>query len=293
VANFDLYPAGEHAFIMSGGWAGPAQPHEELRGLINPERCARWGWNSVQGYVGISPRWIRMAVYDQNKAGLYYLLQEGMMDNKMAAKWTECWVRWTGRLGGRWIVSPIPLPSQNLKLIDHFSGKYFAIHLYQNLAWKGAAWITHQLVRLPDEEETVNHYLFNGGFFKDEAIVMGEPDAPQPAALPPGVPAEPLRVVSSRPERVEVECALAAPGYLVLNLAYHPRWKATMDDGRPLQPLRVNISQLAVALPAGRHRVIFSFEGRLEKISLLLSLAAMVAGGWLIFRKSSTRWSGF
>ena len=62
------------------------------------------------------------------------------------------------------------------------------------------------------------------------------------------------RIVAEGPESLEVEVEAAAAGLLVVQRAHLPLWRAEVD-GRPAPVLVANLYRMAVAVPAGRHRV--------------------------------------
>jgi len=78
--------------------------------------------------------------------------------------------------------------------------------------------------------------------------------------------------------RVEAD----TPGYVVFSRSYLPAWRASVD-GSPVPVLVANARDLAVAVPAGVHRVEFHWEhatfyrGAALQISMLLALAAAAA----------------
>lgn len=66
-------------------------------------------------------------------------------------------------------------------------------------------------------------------------------------------------IVSYRQAQVQVWVRLTQPGFLILHDIYHPAWRARVDI-RPVPVLRANGLFRAVALPAGEHNVLFTFE---------------------------------
>ena len=112
-----------------------------------------------------------------------------------------------------------------------------------------------------------------------EALPAAE--APEPAA--PGAEGS-ARV--TRYENTYVEIETSAPGRRVLifgDLDY-PGWTATVD-GAPVRIRRADRGLRAVALPAGRHRVVFTFDPQSVRIGAWLSLAALGIVGVLLLRK--------
>lgn len=84
------------------------------------------------------------------------------------------------------------------------------------------------------------------------------------------------RVVDSRPDRVSIDVALSAPGYLVLVDAYDPGWRVRVD-GRSDHVLRANVAFRAVAVPQGAHHVEFRYRPTSVLIGLAVSLASSIA----------------
>ncbi|MGB9774967.1 MAG: YfhO family protein [Anaerolineae bacterium] len=117
-----------------------------------------------------------------------------------------------------------------------------------------------------------------------EIIVEGGADLD----VRPGGP-ESVRVTAYEPERVEIEVALTAPGYLVLTDAHYPGWRVWVD-GREVPIATADLLFRAVYLEPGRHRVEFRFQPRSFWVGAALSLGALVgmAIGW-IFRFSASR----
>jgi len=58
---------------------------------------------------------------------------------------------------------------------------------------------------------------------------------------------------------VEVDVTATRAGFVLLNGAWHPWWRATVD-GNPAPVLKANVLFRAVQVPVGRHRVHFEFE---------------------------------
>ena len=68
-----------------------------------------------------------------------------------------------------------------------------------------------------------------------------------------------VRLTSDRPQRVAIAVEAATDAWLVLADAWFPGWTATLD-GTPTPVLRANYLVRAVAVPAGRHEVVFSYD---------------------------------
>jgi uncharacterized membrane protein YfhO len=67
------------------------------------------------------------------------------------------------------------------------------------------------------------------------------------------------RIISWRPDRVQVEVESTYPGLLILHEAYYPGWVAEVD-GQPARIVRTNVLFRGVEVADGRHVVEFRFE---------------------------------
>ena len=109
-----------------------------------------------------------------------------------------------------------------------------------------------------------------------------------PLAKPNRPPAVEMRTRDQT--RVEVEVQTAAEGLLVLADPWYPQWKVSVD-GRPAELLRVDHAFRGVRVPAGNHRVVFSYEDRALQAGLVVSVVSALglAGLWLWRRRGLVR----
>ena len=87
------------------------------------------------------------------------------------------------------------------------------------------------------------------------------------------------RILRDEPGRVEIEATVPPKraAWLVLMDLNDPGWTATVDGG-PATVLRANLVGRALGLPAGSHRVIFTYEAPGFRLGCLVALLA--AGLW-------------
>jgi len=95
------------------------------------------------------------------------------------------------------------------------------------------------------------------------------------------------------PHEVTFEVTLDRPGIVVVSEVYYPDWKATVD-GAATEVLRANHVLRALALPAGRHQVVFTYDAALVRKSATISVATFVLtllalGGAALARRKGTR----
>ena len=73
------------------------------------------------------------------------------------------------------------------------------------------------------------------------------------------------------PDGVVVQAVAEQAGLLVLGNSFYPGWEAKVD-GQPSEVLRVNFIQRGVLVPAGEHRVEFTFRSATLRTGAWLSL---------------------
>lgn len=84
-----------------------------------------------------------------------------------------------------------------------------------------------------------------------------------------------VKVLSYQPREWQLEVENAAPGILSLNDKFDEDWSVTVN-GQPQTMLRCNYLMRGVHLPAGKHKVVFSYS--VPKRGLYISLASIGAG---------------
>jgi hypothetical protein len=124
------------------------------------------------------------------------------------------------------------------------------------------------------------------GYPLGERAIVEQPLGPLPHPTTP--PAVELR--NRDQTRVEVGVQSAADGLLVLADPWYPQWRVTVD-GRPAALLRVDHAFRGVRVPAGTHRVVFSYEDRALQVGLVVTAVSMLGltGLWLWRRRGQVR----
>ena len=133
----------------------------------------------------------------------------------------------------------------------------------------------------PDDERALA-LLRAPDFARDRTIVLAS-GAPHP----PASPADPgsARIVESRPDRVRIDIAPTAPGFLILSDTFFPGWIATAD-GQPREILRANVAFRAVPVAPGEHEVEFRYAPLSFRVGAISSLiAALISFAGLLKRR--------
>ena len=145
--------------------------------------------------------------------------------------------------------------------------------------------------RLISNEKAILPLLHDEHFDHVNTVLLEE----QPEGIPPGSRGtvnSSARIVSYRINRIITEVETDQPSLLVLSEVYYPAWKATID-GKPSKVLRADYALRAIAVPAGRHRVICYYEDETFFKGLLLSIFTLTTAiGVFIFITVRKRKSG-
>ncbi|HUS65322.1 MAG TPA: YfhO family protein, partial [Kofleriaceae bacterium] len=127
-------------------------------------------------------------------------------------------------------------------------------------------------------EAAVSRVLFpaapeeRGSLSMSEVRLVGTGPA-TPARGP--APSPPCEIESARPEEVALACVAPDGGYAVLLDRFAPGWSAEVD-GRAAAIERADLLVRAVAVPPGRHRVLFRYRAPGLRAGAAISL-----GGWV------------
>jgi hypothetical protein len=156
--------------------------------------------------------------------------------------------------------------------------------LYRNATALPRAFAASSVVQAT--EWNAEDKVFSPAFDPHQAVVLEEapPQGPSGAAA-----VRPVAIVSYTPDRVELAPELSSPAVVVLADSYDPDWRVTID-GQPARLLRANARFRGVVVPAGAHRVVFSYQPPLVAYSALISLATLVGClVWALVKHGSKR----
>jgi hypothetical protein len=152
--------------------------------------------------------------------------------------------------------------------------------VYENVNALPRAWVVGQAIRATHEQSMAA--MQSPAWDPRKAAVV---ESPRDLALAGAQLQGAAQVTRSEPERVEVTAQANGAGLLVLADNWYPDWKATVD-GRPAEVYRTNHTFRGVVLPAGRHRVVFTFDSPAVHTGFLIYLATLIVlaayGVWLL-----------
>jgi hypothetical protein len=262
--------------------AGPVRPRvfggaDDLSPRHVPEGLHPVDLMSLNFAAGLSPD--TPALWHLESAGPYLPAASRRMAGLLFSP--DSAHRWLGRLAGLYHVRYITLES---KAYQESSGNREVVLAEDPRVGAG-------VVLLRNPNTLPRAYLATPVCVPDEAaaraLVLSRSFRPgQQAVLecPPGTPgddsppttAEPgqVRIVHYAPESVELEVEARTPAALVLNDAFYDGWSATLD-GQPTPILPANVAVRGVRVPAGTHRVSFTYRTPRLGLGALLSLGTL------------------
>ena len=171
------------------------------------------------------------------------------------------------------------------------------VQVFRNRAAFPRAWVVHRAIPVgptdtltpADRRELMTELLYQDDELwhvegrqvhdpRQVAWVEAPPGKLQGLAGAPG-PSEPVDVLEGDdPTRVEMEVSLRSPGLVVLADVYYPGWLLEVD-GRPAEILRVDRAMRGAIVPAGSHRLVYTYRPTSVVAGTALSAVGVLA--WL------------
>jgi hypothetical protein len=159
-----------------------------------------------------------------------------------------------------------PPEAEGLKLIGAADNHA----VYENISALPRFFLVGRVIQVPSFEAARTAVADSS--FKPAGSVIVEDLVDLPASPPDAYP--PVRVLRHEPETIELETDSPAPAVLVSSEAAFPGWRATLDGAEhPL--LTVNAAFRGMKVPAGRHRIAWTFEPAPLRWGAAVSLAAL------------------
>jgi hypothetical protein len=189
-------------------------------------------------------------------------------------------------LNVRYLVAPSPMPEKAFlrpfwQGVDYKGGRSF---IYENVACVPRVFIVDRYQVIPGRE-ALDVLAAGAVDFSSEVLLEKEPGI-QPVSAQ-GARAS-IRKYGLN--EIHIDAELPSPAMLVLSEIFYPRWKVFID-GEPGEIIRANHILRSVALPEGKHDIVFRYDASLLRASLAVSVAAtavalllLLSGGWIAMR---------
>ena len=269
-APFRIYTPGwwllhKSAFAQAAGWSGDLGPYHAMRTFLQPDSNAAFAIATGDGYAGIAPKWSIDVWGDHNRAGLMTRLYR---PDGAGFAFSPEFFRVVGMQNVRYLVTSVPVPGVRMV------GSAGPAVVSELDSWLPRARLVPRTTVL---ENRLALERLTAADFDPKSEVLLE------TALEAGGGSGTAAIVEARNDRVVVETTSGAASTLVLADTFYPGWEASVD-GTPANIARANVSQRAVAVPAGRHVVRFVFRSKTMARGLWLTIAglALILGAVLI-----------
>lgn len=281
--------------LLAEGWGfNPAITKAQAQPAITPPLQA------MRDLTANGSRVVGVSAMEPNTASRWGLLDarghEDPSVNRVAALWS---VLGGGSTGATEAVNPLdprtprlldlfgvraillePLASQNGKPalpppLNHAPIRSAGPHglVVENRAALPPAFVAYRWRASPSMHQTLlGLALSTAAQSRDAPIVEGVPATPGRDKAPPATPA---RVVGRTDTSVTLDATARTPGRLVLLDTYYPGWKAQVD-GKDAAIAATNGAFRSVPIPAGRHRVTFTYHPASVRAGAIISLVALV-----------------
>lgn len=225
----------------------------ELQGLFATNRFMVFDIGSVGGYHPA-----KLQDYEEFIRALKFSMENGRLDL-------------ASMMNARYLVAGVRL-ADNPSLKAVWVGRDYNNEpraIYENTRAFPRAWMAGAYrVEKPDEELIA---MANGEVDLRHTVLLEKKPAVEP--LPGDSAVVSVGKIAARESSFSV--TLDRPGVLVVGEVYYPDWKATVD-GQPAEMLKANHVLRAVALPAGKHDVVFKYDASVVKEGATVSIVTFV-----------------
>lgn len=261
------------AYRLAGGWHGNMQPYINYRSMLDTDFNMVFGVQDIgaQGNYGVK----------RIKQLWYHTLDYRIIDPGLwTANVPESVLRVMGVQNVRYVLSSFTIDSPYLAMLGSltFNNHQRRVIVYRNLLELPRAMVMKKYLVMKDPEKVPLEELFGPKGFGPEQRVLLEKKPPFFEKT--GAASASIRRYEST--RVEIEAETVGGGLLVLADTYYPGWKATVD-GKPVKIMRANYAFRAVAVPDGKHRVLFSYSPGNYWLGIIVTLlATLVLLAWFL-----------
>ncbi len=148
------------------------------------------------------------------------------------------------------------------------------IGVVENVSALNRAFITHGYVVAKSDPAAVD-MLKDISFDPARVAIVNADPTEKPVAPSDSTAVSRVEGMVYKAQSTEITADLVSPGLLVLTDNWTPYWKAEVD-GKPAPVLKAYGTFMAVAAPAGKHRVVFTFRSEPYETGKKVTLASLI-----------------
>ncbi|MBI4810754.1 MAG: YfhO family protein [Ignavibacteriales bacterium] len=254
-------------FQKARGWEGDLQPFIDQREFIQPSSNVLYGLSTPNGYANLTPNYIVDTWGDQNRPGAI-MKTGGIQGDKFLPTpifWRLMNMYNVKYLSSLWQIAP----QEGIDAIGKFGDAFF----YRNNNFMPRAYLVSSITLVSNNNQAIN-ILFSQGFDpQDQAILFEMPEDFHSSDTVNGK----VNLIRYSPNDVDFEVQSEKEAILIFSDSYYPGWIAEID-GKESKIYQANVTQRAVVVPAGSHRVEFKFRPKTVFIGFWLT----ILGGLII-----------
>jgi hypothetical protein len=238
------------------------QPYRVVGNRVLPENTGTaYQIPHVEGYD--------MPIY-QPVSSMYY--GQGGKGSDYRQRWQPDWplVDW---FNVKYYFSVEPIEMDKYRMVyqnDHF-------RLYENDQALPRAYLVYRYEVVSDDDQALKTILAPSFEFANK-VILENPPREGTQFIPPGgepIPNNQVVFEETGPDQVRMQVETSMPGLLVMSDIYYPGWKASVD-GLDTQIIKANYAFRAVEIPAGAHKVEFSYQPASFEIGKWLTILGFV-----------------
>jgi hypothetical protein len=238
--------------------------------MLEPDCAEVFGLSDARGCDYMAVR--RYEELITGRAGEYYFYAD-----------VKDWPKTFPLLAVKYVLSPTA-QTVNPDMFELVYSKEIAIYRYKRRHDRALLVYDYQV--LPDRADVLAR-VSAPGFDPRQVLLLEDQPAPPKHPVADNYAgtnaAGSVRIVSYEPDDISIDASLPRPGYLLLLDTCFPGWSATVN-GEPAPIFRADYNFRAVALPAGKSTIGFSYRPESLRIGVMLSAGGMLvlAAGWFL-----------
>ena len=188
------------------------------------------------------------------------------------------------------------IAQQNVEVLNMLNVKYVITKDEQgvdiplkNSEANGNAWFVHNIKKVTNADEMMT--AMKSFKSKETALVYNTVNVPKTTFTADSLAQ--IKLINYQPNKLEYQTNNQADGFAVFSEIYYPKGWNISIDGKPAEMVEVNYTLRGLSIPAGNHKVVFSFEPEVVKtgstISLVTSIIALLIVAAGIFFATRTK----
>ncbi len=185
--------------------------------------------------------------------------------------------------GVRYLISPFKIISPNIKQVYETAlsekNEQISFYIYQNSEAFSRVYFASKSEKVQTVEE-IYRKLQEKDFLAQNKVLVEEDDFLLNSSL--DKIGNVLEIVKENDTEIILSTKTNNPQLLVLTDSNYPGWKATIDD-KSVKAATVNLTQKAVLVPSGTHKIVFTFNSISFELGKVITLVSLLITSAVLF----------